>query len=412
MLDVKQQTYLQKRTQTYIGTLSKSEHVSEKNRETIEKFVNECYAQGLGHRRVRKLLTCLHRILKTAGKDFDLLAAEKEDLKKLVVLIEQSVKDDGEPCSPWYKANMKGAVKKFYKTMQPTEDNECPSKARWIPSRMKWVDEELPEPLSREEVDKMIDAAQNDRMRCMLMVLYEGGIRAGELLALRVRDVEFVENGIKLNVRGKTGNRKILLVESERFLKDWLSKHPFRENRDAPLWVMVGNRKRENAEDARIGYNTFRVLFKREATRAGIRLRHQNGHSKSEVHPHIFRHSRATHLAPRLSEAVMKEFFGWRQNSDVPARYIHLSGRDVDNEILKLHGIKTETNSEETKECPRCFRLNRGADFCSRCAMPLTWDAARKKEEAQGEIQAILRLLVDNGITLEEFGKVLNGVPR
>jgi site-specific recombinase XerD len=64
------------------------------------------------------------------------------------------------------------------------------------------------------------------------------------------------------------------------------------------------------------------------------------------VYPHLFRHSRATHLADKLTEAQMKIYFGWSGRSDVPSVYVHLSGRDVEEAILKLHGVNTRR--EET----------------------------------------------------------------
>jgi site-specific recombinase XerD len=58
-----------------------------------------------------------------------------------------------------------------------------------------------------------------------------------------------------------------------------------------------------------------------------------------QVYPHLFRHSRATHLADKLTEAQMKILFGWAGNSDVPSVYVHLSGRDVEEALLRIYGI-------------------------------------------------------------------------
>ncbi len=69
--------------------------------------------------------------------------------------------------------------------------------------------------------------------------------------------------------------------------------------------------------------------------------------SKRE-HAHAFRHARATHLAKVFPEAVMKQMFGWTNDSDMAAVYYHLSGKDVDEALLKLYGIKIE-NTEEIK---------------------------------------------------------------
>jgi len=38
----------------------------------------------------------------------------------------------------------------------------------------------------------------------------------------------------------------------------------------------------------------------------------------------------------------MKQYFGWVQGSDMASVYVHLSGRDVDNALLKLNGLEVK----------------------------------------------------------------------
>lgn len=63
---------------------------------------------------------------------------------------------------------------------------------------------------------------------------------------------------------------------------------------------------------------------------------------KKRVNPHSFRHARASNLANVLTQAHMKEYLGWVGDSRMAATYVHLSGRNVDNALFKLNGIKTE----------------------------------------------------------------------
>jgi tryptophan 2,3-dioxygenase len=53
------------------------------------------------------------------------------------------------------------------------------------------------------------------------------------------------------------------------------------------------------------------------------------------ANPHDFRRIRATHLANHLPEAQMNEYMGWMQVSEMPSTYVHLSGCDVDQALLK-----------------------------------------------------------------------------
>lgn len=38
----------------------------------------------------------------------------------------------------------------------------------------------------------------------------------------------------------------------------------------------------------------------------------------------------------------MKELLGWVQGSEIASIYVHLSGKDVDNALLKLNGVHVE----------------------------------------------------------------------
>lgn len=71
----------------------------------------------------------------------------------------------------------------------------------------------------------------------------------------------------------------------------------------------------------------------------------------------------------------MKQIFGWTNDSDMAALYYHLSGKDVDEALLKLHGIKTENTEEvkaETRVCRRCTAVNSAfSQFCKNCSFPL-----------------------------------------
>lgn len=141
-----------------------------------------------------------------------------------------------------------------------------------------------------------------------------------------------------------------------------------------------------------LSYSRARTLLKNLADKAEI---------DKKVNPHAFRHSRATHLANHLTEAQMCEWFGWVQGSDVPAKYVHLSGRDVDNALLKMHGIKEPEEDEVLKpqNCPQSGETNPATNkFCSTCGTILDEEKAdeiiekeKKMETASGTMEKLMQ---------------------
>jgi ribosomal protein L37E len=150
-------------------------------------------------------------------------------------------------------------------------------------------------------------------------------------------------------------------------LTEWINKHPRKDDPEAPLWI---------TRDYEImSYAALRITFKRIFKKAGV-------HKK--INFHNFRHSRATYLANHLTEAQMKEFFGWVQASDMASIYVHLSGRDVDNALLKVYGIQNGEEKQESqikpKTCPRCGEINQFTNkFCSRCGFILDEELRNQK---------------------------------
>jgi hypothetical protein len=207
----------------------------------------------------------------------------------------------------------------------------------------------------------LVNACESQRDRALIFVGYESGARAGELLSLSLRDIELDRYGAVAIVKGKTGERRIRLIQSVPDLQLWLNIHPLRDNADAPLWPSRWDKTKS------ITVTHFHRLLAKYAHAAGLNKR---------VHPHLLRHSRATHLATVLTEAQMREFFGWSKRSDMPEVYVHLSGRDVDRALLRHYGIATEADAPaETLKpvrCPRCGLENpAGFKYCGRCSMLL-----------------------------------------
>jgi len=338
---------------------------SPERRRKVEEHLRILKAQGLSlHSRLTRFKSILQ--LGPDGKPYEEL--REEDLLSWV----ESLKRRGlKPSSiATHKANVR-AFLRWVHGVQPGQPS--PPFLRVLRDRGQ---RELPrEILSPEEVQRLIAACESLRNRALVHILYESGGRISEILNLRLRDVEFDTHGAVIIVKGKTGMRRIRLIESVPDLQRWLAVHPERGNPDAPLFPGRGG--------GALTAEVINDLLKRMARKAGINKR---------VHPHLLRHTRATHLAKVLTEDQMRVYFGWTKSSEIPSRYVHLSGRDVDDALLKIYGMG---DGQKGRACPRCGFLNpAGGLYCSRCSAVLSEVEALRVEERRRKEEEIVERVV------------------
>jgi len=353
--------------------------LSERNVELIKRFERVLFSSGIGSARVAHYLNTLRKLAEMLGKDFD--SATKQDIEDLVYRIERG------DYSAFTKSNYKVVLKRFYRWLKGG-DEEYPEEVRWIKTTPKAKDVLLPEDLlTEEDIRKLVEVASGPRDKAFVMTLYESGARIGELGSLRIRDVQFEEGYAQLMLRGKKGSRRAIVVASVPYLATWIQNHPLKQNPDAPLWVSLGTVNRGKA----MTYPAFAKVLRVTAERAGLR---------KKVRPHKLRHSRATFLANKLTEAQMNQLFGWKQGSRMPSIYVHLSGRDVDETILGLYGLKkpeVEQPKLVPRVCPRCQTSNPfDAKFCARCGAVLDLRTAVQLEEARREGDQIFDKLLED----------------
>ena len=196
--------------------------------------------------------------------------------------------------------------------------------------------------------------------------------------------------------------RRVRLISSAPLLTQWLEVHPRKADAESPLWVSVGVNKAKATKNVR--YGTFNSLLRKLAKKSGI---------TKHVYPHLFRHSRATFLANHLTEFQMNQYFGWVQGSDMPATYVHMSGREIDGALLELHGIKQEEKKTEPKmsiqKCPVCAYDNApNSKFCGRCARPLSLNVVLEVEEKQKAANRIIDRLASDPEGLKALAKAMS----
>lgn len=261
-------------------------------------------------------------------------------------------------------------IKKFFQWMAGMNRYFYPDSVSFMKTTLRNNNNKLPKDmLTEDEIKKMINVCSFIRDKAIIAVLYESGARMSEFLNLKIGDVIEDKYGAKLQISGKTGDRVVRIVNSMPYLKVWLNEHPQKDDPKAHIWLNVSKYAKVRFMEV-LTKNGLRSILQRYADLAGV---------KKHIHPHLYRHSRATFLANHLTEAQMCEFFGWKQGSRMPARYVHLSGRDVDDAVLKAQGIKRKEEDKEgisslpkPKICKFCKIKNpEGNKYCYKCLRPL-----------------------------------------
>lgn len=411
--------------------------ILDRNKDLILNYKQDRVLDGLSEATLLRNTQRLKKVAEQAEKPFSEM--EKRDVKGLVTWVHEQ--DYTDETVDTYKS----VLKAFWGWLKEAEQDETPSEVKWIKlSNSDGNGDTLPKDLlTKEDIEAQVNAAKNPRDKAFIYLLYETGARIGELIDLTVGDIEDRANGKKVVIEGKTGARRLPLVESVPHLNNWLNKHPNPE-KDAPLWCKIqqggptehlnpsniddirdvhgiGPSRAEQLNDAGIETGTDLVNYSAEdladivsvnVTTAEKWLRQFDSDATltSEMklgyrylrekilaatmeragidkpsNPHHYRHSRASYLATEMTEAQLCEWFGWVQGSDVPAKYVHLSGRDIDNAYDEMHGLYEPDEEEETPvviECDRCQELNEpSASYCMRCGFALDQETAAEVEE-------------------------------
>jgi integrase/recombinase XerD len=195
------------------------------------------------------------------------------------------------------------------------------------------IGRKLPEVLTIEEIDAMIDAIdlssnEGQRNKAILETLYSCGLRVSELVSLRFEDCFFDEGFIR--VIGK-GNKERLVPVSPNVVEEVTL---YAENDRGNVPVKKGSEaivflNRRGAQLTRVMIFT---IIKRLAETAGIR---------KTISPHTFRHSFATHLIEGGANLRAVQDMLGHENITTTEIYTHLDQRFLRDAILTYHPRNT-----------------------------------------------------------------------
>jgi integrase/recombinase XerD len=186
----------------------------------------------------------------------------------------------------------------------------------------------LPETLTIEEVERLLEAAPDLRARALLELLYAAGLRVSEALGLDLEDVSL--DGGFVRVIGK-GDRERLVPIGD-VAVDWIGRWLV-EGR--PPLIDRGRASTERGGPVFLGDRGGRLA--RQQAFAVVRSVARTAGLGERISPHTLRHSFATHLLEGGADLrIVQELLGHASISTTQL-YTHLTGERVREVYARAH---------------------------------------------------------------------------
>lgn len=192
-----------------------------------------------------------------------------------------------------------------YRSSNPLDQIELPKTGR-----------KLPDTLSTIEIDKIINSIElknnlDYRNKAIIETLYSCGLRVSELVNLKLSDLFFKENFIKVTGKGNKQRFVPIGLSTQKIIRSYVINHrSMTKISDDDLDIIFINRNGKKLTRAMIF-----TIVKLQTKKAGI---------KKKVSPHTFRHSFATHLLQNGADLRAIQMMMGHENITTTEIYMHL----------------------------------------------------------------------------------------
>jgi len=167
----------------------------------------------------------------------------------------------------------------------------------------------LPKVISKEKIKILIDSCENIKHRLIIKFLYSSGLRLSELLNLKRSDIDF-DNNLILIRQGKGAKDRMTLLSPS--LKDDLLRYygKYKFNTD---YVFEGR-------NGKYSKKSVQKVLERLGGEIGIK-----------IHPHMLRHSFATHLLENGTDLRYIQKLLGHSSSTTTEIYTHVANNQLKN---------------------------------------------------------------------------------
>ena len=205
--------------------------------------------------------------------------------------------------------------------------------------------QKIPLVISADEAKRLLAVADSLKARVMLSLSYGCGLRAGEVVRLKVKHIDSAQKIIRIEQsKGRKDRNVMLSPEMLDLLRQWWKVRPSRYDAGAPVqerWLFPGSKGRRASKP--ITTRHLNRLFHEAAEAAGI---------KKSVTLHALRHSFATHLLERGTDIRIIQALLGHDKLETTARYTRVATGMIANVTSPLDLLSQPAQKARKRKGP------------------------------------------------------------
>jgi integrase/recombinase XerD len=183
--------------------------------------------------------------------------------------------------------------------------------------------EQLPVVLSREEVVRLFKVTINIKHKTLLVLAYSAGLRVGEVVRLKISDLDRDRKQIKITAGKGAKDRYTVLSDLA-----WKFVCAYRRTYALKDWLFPGEEPGDHLSE-----RAAQHVFKDSKKKAGI---------AKEATFHTLRHSFATHLLEdKVDIRYIQELLG-HDSIEMTQRYTHVTDKGLEQIRSPLDSLQTD----------------------------------------------------------------------
>ena len=168
----------------------------------------------------------------------------------------------------------------------------------------------LPTVLNEEEIKLLLNKTENLKHKAILMMAYSAGLRLGELINMKIKDIDSKRMQIRVEqAKGKKDRYTILSNKMLAILREYFVRYKPNE------WLFEGEK------GGQYSARSIQKVAKLSATKAGI---------KKNVGVHTLRHTFATHLLENGTDLRYIQSLLGHESSKTTEIYTHITTKGFD----------------------------------------------------------------------------------